>query len=207
MHTRRFGLGGAFAAIGFAVLLSACGGGGGGDQVASASGESASRSNGDDTDKPSKAETEEAFRKFAQCMRERGIDVPDPQFDEEGGPVIFGGPDQGGEQGPGDPQKFEQADKECRHHLKDVVNQSGPKLDPEEKKKMEQQALDFAKCMREHGIDLPDPKFDDGGVQITLGGVDSNDPKLQEAHEVCAKESGMPKPGEKGPGRVQGRAR
>src|SRR5689334_3422470 len=31
--------------------------------------------------------------------------------------------------------------------------------------------IDFAKCMRDHGVDMPDPTFnDDGGVGITVNG-------------------------------------
>jgi hypothetical protein len=200
MRTRRLRVGGAFAAIAFAVLLGACSGGGGGEGVASAGGKSASGMNGDKKEKPSKKETEEAFRKFAQCMREHGVDVSDPKFDEDGGPVVFGGPTRGGEQGQPDQQKFEQANKECQHFIKDVVNQSGPKPDAEEQKKTQDQALKFAKCMRGHGIDMPDPKFDQsGGLAVDAGGNDPNDPKFREAQKICAKEAGLPKPGTKGP--------
>ena len=64
----------------------------------------------------------------------------------------------------------------------------------------QQAMLDFAKCMREHGIDIPDPQFGDGGrVTIGLGGgpggedgpstdgpaFDPDDAKFQEAQEAC----------------------
>jgi hypothetical protein len=214
MRTRRLGTGGALAVLAFAVLLAACGGGGGGKQVASAGAQSASQSNKGGKGKPTKAEKEEAGRKFAQCMREHGIDIPDPKFDENGGPVVFGS-DSGGEQGQPGKQEFEQANKECEHFIKDVVNGSGRKPDAAEQKKLQEQALAFAKCMRQHGIDMPDPKFQDGGVQITPGGTDPNDPKFQEAQKVCSKKAGLPKPktstsGGNGPGggvRTQTRGR
>jgi hypothetical protein len=198
MHTRRLRIGGAVAVIAFAVLLGACGGGSSGDRVASAGGKSASQSS-KHKGKPSKAQKEEAGRKFAQCMREHGIDVPDPQFDQGGGPVVFNGSAQD-QQPPKDPAKFEQANKDCQHFIKDVVNGSGRKPDPAEQKKMQQQALAFAKCMREHGVDMPDPKFQDGGAQITMGGADPNDPKVKQANDTCAKKAGLPKPGGKSPG-------
>lgn len=206
MRTRRLRVGGAFAAIAFAVLLGACGGGGGSKGVASAGGKSASGTNGDKKEKPSKKETEEAFRKFARCMREHGVEVSDPQFNESGGPVVFGGPASGGEQAQPDQQKSDQANKECQHFIKDVVNQSGPKPDAKEQKKIQDQALMFAKCMRAHGINMPDPKFDDGRAEVSLGGADPNDPNFKEAQEVCSKKAGLPKPGEKGGG-VQGRTK
>jgi hypothetical protein len=205
MRTGRLGTGGALAILAFAVLLLvACGGGGGGNGVASAGGQSASQANKGGKGKPTKAEKEEAGRKFAQCMREHGIDIPDPKFDENGGPVLFGS-GSGGEQGQPGNQEFEQANKDCEHFIKDVVNGSGRKPDPAEQKKLQEQALAFAKCMRQHGIDMPDPKFQDGGVQITPGGTDPNDPKFQAAQKVCSKKAGLPKPktstgGGNGPG-------
>ncbi len=43
--------------------------------------------------------------------------------------------------------------------------------------------------MREHGIDMPDPQFDeDGGVQIRGGrgsGFDPDDPDFRAAQEEC----------------------
>jgi hypothetical protein len=207
MRTRRLGAGGALAVLAFALLLAACGGGGGGNGVASAGGQSASQSNKGGKGKPTKAEKEEAGRKFAQCMREHGIDIPDPKFDENGGPVVFSDTANGGGQGqpPPDQQKLEQANKDCEHFIKDVVNGSGRKPDPAEQKKIQEQALAFAKCMREHSIDMPDPKIQDGGVQITPGGADPNDPKFREAQKVCSKKAGLPKPktstgGGNGPG-------
>ena len=55
--------------------------------------------------------------------------------------------------------------------------------------------LDFARCMREHGVDMPDPTFgEDGRAQIRIGkgGPDPNDPKVREAEEACSGE--LPKP-------------
>src|SRR4029453_2129315 len=110
-----------------------------------------------------------------------------------GGPVLFGS-DSGGAQGQPGNQEFEQANKDCEHFIKDVVNGSGRKTDAAGQKKVKEQALVFAKCMRQHGIDMPDPKFQDGGVQITPGGTDPNDPKFREAQKVCSKKAGLPKP-------------
>ena len=40
-----------------------------------------------------------------------------------------------------------------------------------EQAKIRKAMLDFARCMREHGVDMPDPKFDgDGGVMMQVGG-------------------------------------
>jgi hypothetical protein len=52
-------------------------------------------------------------------------------------------------------------------------------------------ALNFAKCMREHGGDMPDPQRDsDGGIQITQSrraGDGMTDAKMQAAQKDCEK--------------------
>src|SRR4029453_7054162 len=51
-------------------------------------------------------------------------------------------------------------------------------------------ALKFAKCMREHGVDMPDPKKDaNGGIKITAdAGTKSagkDNAKMQAAQKAC----------------------
>ncbi len=57
---------------------------------------------------------------------------------------------------------------------------------------MQQAALAHSRCMREHGIDFPDPTFgEDGGVQMRIrkgSGIDPESPKFQEAQEACRDE-------------------
>jgi hypothetical protein len=192
-------------ALALTVLLAACGGGGSGGGVATLGGDSASGSNdgsgSDDGGELTDAERQDAFRKFAQCMRDHGIDMADPQFEGGdgggGGVIINGGPAAGEEKQ--DPENFEAADKACQKHLEGVIDERKGQLDPEEEERMKERALDFAKCMREHGIDMPDPQFEEGGrmtQQLGPGGIDPNDPEFQEAQEECADEAGLPKPGE-----------
>jgi hypothetical protein len=52
--------------------------------------------------------------------------------------------------------------------IMDKAEQDMPRPSPAEEAKMRDQALKFAKCMRQHGIDMPDPTFDsNGGAKIT----------------------------------------
>ena len=62
---------------------------------------------------------EEAMLAFTECMRENGVDVPDPEFSEdgEGGPRIQMGP--GGDFDPNDPD-FQAAQEKCRSHLEGI---------------------------------------------------------------------------------------
>ena len=200
----------ALTVLALTVLLGACGGGGGGDGVATLGGENAAGAGdgGSGDHEPTKEETEEAFRKFAQCMREHGVDMPDPQFDDDGGVMINGTATAGSEEQA--PEQFEAADKECRKHLQGVIDGRRKNIDPEQEQQMQEQALAFAKCMREHGIDMPDPQFGGEGGQFSIalgspdgGGLDPNDPTFQQAQEACSKEAGMELPGggKAGPGR------
>jgi hypothetical protein len=174
---------GATIALGLcALLLASCGSG----STASSAG------GGDQPD-------DEAALEFAQCMREHGVDVPDPQPGE--GPITFGstrGPGEG--KGPttesagplSDPQGRE-AFEACQDKLGDAA----PDISEEERQEMQDAALRFAQCMREHGVDMPDPQFQDGpggGILMRLdaGNVDTDSPVFQQAQEACQDE--LPKP-------------
>ncbi len=122
---------------------------------------------------------EEAGLKFARCMREHGVDMPDPQVGRNGRFEIHAG-------GPGDVDEatMRKADEACRKYLKGIRRQ----IIPEDRTRMEDQALKFARCMRDHGIDVPDPDFSKGGG-IMIGGPDSKidpeDPAFRRAQEAC----------------------
>jgi hypothetical protein len=54
---------------------------------------------------------------------------------------------------------------------------------------MKEAALAHARCMREHGIDFPDPKFSQDGsatVRIGPGGLNPDDPDFKRAEKACA---------------------
>ena len=133
-------------ALALAGLLVACGGGGSSSGIATINGkEQASKANSKKS--ASKQDTEEGFRKYAECMRKHGIDMPDPNFSGNGGVTIGPGPDANGGEGgtpTGPSPAFEAADKACRHFIDDVVNASGDKPDPAEQEKMKEAALAFA---------------------------------------------------------------
>jgi hypothetical protein len=138
----------------------------------------------------------EAALQFAKCMREHGIDMPDPQVSDDGGVMVqIGGP--GGEEGTGpDPKEMDAANKDCEHFMKDATTGFDPPSE-EDMKKMQEQALEFSQCMRDHGIDMPDPTFgtDGGGFSVSVGSpeggaddapaIDFNSDEFKEANEAC----------------------
>jgi hypothetical protein len=137
-----------------------------------------------DDDSTSSADGQAEFRQaaldYAECMRKNGVDMADPQFEGNGG-VLMRGPRSGAD-GPA----FRQAEEECQQHLDKA---RPPEPSEEEQSEMRERALKHAQCMREHGIDFPDPTFgEDGRVEQRLeGGVDPNDPAFQEAQRECAR--------------------
>ena len=182
------------------AALAACGGGGGDDDsVASLDGSGTEDDTGNDSAGGGQGGRgqlspafEDAMLEYAQCMRDQGIDFPDPSMSADGGVVI--GPRQGAGNGPpseADMQEFESADEECRHIL-EAVEDEMPRPDPQQEAEMRDEALAFAECMRDHGIDFPDPQFEDGGgMTMALEGVDPEDPAFQRAQEACGSEGGI----------------
>ena len=133
---------------------------------------------------------------FAQCMREHGIDMPDPQFNGDGRAACSPPASGGGRRAPPlDKAKMDEAQKACQSFL-DKVQSNMPPPDPAEMEKQKQKMLDFAQCMRDHGIDFPDPQIntDGGGLQVQMGGpgMDPSSPAFKEANDACATEVGMP---------------
>lgn len=102
---------------------------------------------------PSEDDLQDAFINYAQCMRDEGIDMPDPEVNGSSGIVTVPGGEEGGSF---DQEAFETADKKCAaEHLPD-----GGEISAEDEAAFQEDMLKFAQCMRENGIDMPDPTSD-----------------------------------------------
>jgi len=162
-----------------ALVAAGCGGGSSDNGVArvdSASQDSASSAE-DGTSTTSDADREEASLKFAKCMRDQGLDFPDPKPDAEGN-LRFQIP----RGAAGNREKFQSAAQNCQQYLQDVR----PQLTPEQQAEFRDAQLKFAKCMRAEGVDVPDPGAGGpGGGPGVFMGVDRDNPKFQAANEKC----------------------
>jgi hypothetical protein len=186
------------AALGIAGLtvLAACGGGAAGaPRVASVAGDGTTTTTAAASGEADQADAEQAMLDFATCMREHGIDMPDPQFNGSGGGVFTAGKE--GADNPVDKAKLDEAQQACQSYL-DKVKQNAPPMDPAKLEEEKQRLLDFAQCMRDHGIDFPDPQIstDGGGMQVEMGGpgLDADSPAFKEANDTCSTQVGMPTP-------------
>ena len=198
------------ALLGGGVALARSGGDsdGGSDGVATVDGADGDQAQADDSSggnsgPANQSEMQDAMLEYAECMRDHGIDMPDPEFNGDGsggGMVIQGGP--GGEGGAtGGPaaqsEEFEAADEECNDILEEVRGDM-PQLSPEEVAEMQDKLVAMAECMRGKGYDMPDPQVNgDGGVQIEMRGGDADgsggppSDEMQQDQQECNEQAGL----------------
>lgn len=155
--------------VAIAMIGVACGGGGGGGR--------------DETGGAMAADKQqEQLLSFAQCMREHGVDMPDPEIDDDGLVMIGSGPD-GADVSREDMEEAQQACQDLMPAMEEPTEK--------ERAEMEDALLEFAECMRDHGIDMPDPS--EGGFIGSTDGdegdvgpaVDFDDPDFKAAQEAC----------------------
>src|SRR5210317_852480 len=114
---------------------------------------------------------EEGVLNFAQCMREEGIDFPDPSLNIE------------------NDNEFEAAFDNCENILREALPEQFD-LDPEVEAALVDASLEFSQCMREQGIDFPDPKPGEFGFfAFRDADIDFQSEEVQEAFEICQPEN------------------
>jgi hypothetical protein len=151
-------------------LVAGCGGKSNGPSVASAAG--AKGAKGATASPTPSLDPEEQRRLFTQCMRDHGVDISDP--DANGGIRITASAGPGSEKAIGECQKYLPAGKAA-------------KADP----KVLEQTREFTKCMRDHGIDMPDPDPNGGGFRVEkgqgngTGKVNPDDAAFKAAMDAC----------------------
>jgi hypothetical protein len=167
--------------LGLALGLgaAACGGSPDGNGVATLGGDGAGdRQQAGGGDGSARKDPQEAALEFARCMRGHGVDMPDPEVDSKGRiRVTIGSP--AGKGGRPDPRKLNEAQQACGH-LMGGGGEGPGKLDP----KAQDAMLAFARCMREHGIDMPDPTGN-GLLFNSKRGPDPSSSKFREAERAC----------------------
>jgi hypothetical protein len=121
----------------------------------------------------SAAERTAAALNWARCMRQHGVNVPDPQLTADG--IV---------QQPLIPKstKARAAERACRQYLRNGGQPAA--LTAQER----QRALALARCVREHGIsDMPDPQFTGNRlVQDGPPSMEDDDPRLTAARRPAS---------------------
>jgi hypothetical protein len=126
-------------------------------------------------------QAEVKFADFARCLREHGIEAT----------AVSGPGGEGGHglqvKGAGGPAKMEAAQKACKKYQPEPQKLN---LSPQEKVEHAEEVEKFAKCMREHGIEVH-ASSSEGRVSIQIhgkpGGAGPNpeSPAFQKAQQSC----------------------
>lgn len=166
------------AAIGVLVLVaSACGSDSGSSGVAQASdsgADSTATATGTSTTGLAASDPEQAQLDFAQCMRARGLDFEDPRPDANGN-LQFQRPT-----GDFDQAAFQDGLEACQ----DLLAGAGNVLPDFDSTEFQDAQLEFAQCMRDEGVDFPDPEPGQG-LGARAAQIDTNDPTTAAAIEKC----------------------
>jgi hypothetical protein len=121
---------------------------------------------------------EEAQRQFVRCMREHGVDVPEPDSDGSGNGTRIQVHASAG-------SNVDAAMAACHKYLPagDLKTPDAATLE---------QMRQFTKCMRDHGVDVPDPDPNGGVTVLKKGtgsgggpGVSPDDPAFKAAMTAC----------------------
>ena len=115
-------------------------------------------------------------------MREEGINFPDPAFDIDGNPQFDNLEIENEEE-------FETAFESCEDILRNALPEQFD-LDPDVEAALVDASLEFSQCMRDQGIDFPDPKPGEFGFfAFRDADIDFTAEEVQEAFEICQPEN------------------
>lgn len=151
------------ATAGLVLLAAACGG--------------SPSSTGSDGSSNARGSTNSHLVAFSSCMRSNGVlNYPDPTSSG----VI---PKETSQQLGVTSSQFQSAQTACQHLLPN--GGSGPTQ--AEAQQARAQALSFSRCMRNHGVTLPDPDSNGRIPDPASFGIDQGSPHFQAANGACAK--------------------
>ena len=130
---------------------------------------------------------EEIATDFTECMRNEGFELPDPELNADGSVNVetirdnlIADPNFNFQS-----RKTQQSLAKCIPLLEGATFSQQPT--EEELVEFQDNLLQFAECLRENGLDVPDPDFNDGtnGIRTMLAEVDLTDSKVQATIAEC----------------------
>ena len=172
--------------VAVALLAAACSGSDGSDGVASLESDdevlAADADAGPDEGTAAEVDDEEAMLAFAQCLRDQGLDIADPEVDDDGN-LRLARPT---------PGEGEQIDREAfrtaRDACADILEGVSFGFREFDRTEIEDTLVEFATCMRDNGYEMPDPDFSTQpgpGGGGPFGDIDPDDPAFEAANEAC----------------------
>lgn len=124
----------------------------------------------------SKLDPEQALLRLTRCLREEGLDVPDPKVDASGNLQLLIG-----ERPSFDPDSAaaQSAIKACQKYIQGIIQS----FSADDLADIRDATVEYAQCLRKEGYDVPDPKFlSREGPFPTL---DRDDERFIKADKVC----------------------
>ncbi len=176
---RSFGKKTAAAFVSVTLLFAACGGDDDSDDNSSSS--SSNSSSGSSNADMIMNEMEENTLDLFQCLRDQGIDIKDPSFEGNGLQESMNELSQM----PG----AEQAAEACTEEAEKMLDVFGGQEKAEE---FLEDYAQFARCMREHGYNVPDPDPNNPGT--LQPDLDLSDAAIGATAKDCLDESGLQTP-------------
>lgn len=120
---------------------------------------------------------------FAQCMRDEGLDFPDPTVASDGSIQLID---------PNDPPSIDANAPETEAALDvcgDLIDGASFLPDDDDTAELEDQLLAFAECLRDQGVDVDDPNLsggmDPGAIQNMFGDFDPRAPENADVVAAC----------------------
>ena len=148
----------------------------------------------DDGSTDAELTSEEAILAFTECLRDEGLDVPDPEFDD-GGNLRLRSLFEAGAEVDISREEMREGFDACSEYLEGIAQQ----FDRSDRAEMEDRLYVYASCMRDNGYDMADPDFsiervpgvgggDGSGGGVGGGpfaGIDFSDPEFVTANAAC----------------------
>ncbi|MDV5147551.1 hypothetical protein R1T08_26095 [Streptomyces sp. SBC-4] len=106
-----------------------------------------------------------------KCLREQGLDVPEPKPGEQGVGLTIGGDGMSKE-------KMEKAFKACQ-------GKGGAAMGKEPTQAEKDKMIKYAQCMRKNGFDMPDPEFGGGMTAARPMPQGAEAKKFEKANKAC----------------------
>lgn len=132
---------------------------------------------------PSTGSDEEELLSYVQCLRDQGLDVPDPEVDADGNLVLGAGAAGGGGAAgaPPNAEDLEAATQVCG----DVPAGVSSQFEQFDTPAFEDALVAFTQCMRDKGYDIADIDTSGGAPGNPLGDLDINDPTVAADLDEC----------------------
>ena len=136
---------------------------------------------GGSSGRPAAASTQQSRAvAFARCMRSSGV----PSWPDPDGSGVFDKSELTLQRLGISSTRLQAAQNACRHLLPN--GGSGPS--PAQVQQMKEQAFEFSRCVRSHGVpSFPDPGSDGRIPDPASSGIDQGSPTFKAANDACAK--------------------